>query len=96
MGVWSTDGVGSPRVSPLRKIPGNFLITSSLDVNHFLYSCTNTENMSLAAYLHVNMHLRKKGEKVSSAAKMLLDLLKQYIRNKMCGIVCLTILMSQD
>lgn len=70
---------------PLRKIPGNFLITLSLNVNHFLYGCANAENMSLVVHLHINMHLRKKGKKVSSAPKMLIDLLKQYMRNKMRG-----------
>lgn len=54
---------GITQSQPLRKIPGNFLITSSLNINHFLYSCTNTENMSLAVFLHINMCLRKKGNK---------------------------------
>lgn len=51
---------GITQSQPLRKIPGNFLITSSLNANHFLHSCTNTENMSFTLFLHINMHLRNK------------------------------------
>lgn len=96
MGVWNTGEVDSPRVGPLRKVPGNFHITSALNVNHFLNNCTNSTNhwTSLFSSPATCILEPKKKKKASSAAKTLVDLLKQCMRNNISDVVCHTIPMT--